>query len=91
MVARGKGIIREFGMGMYTLLYLKWIANMVLLYSTGNSGHCYVPGWMGGEFGGEWIHAYVWLGPFSIHLKPSQHCLLIGYTATQNKKLKNKI
>ena len=31
MVARGKnlegGRIREFGMGMYTLLYLKWITN----------------------------------------------------------------
>ena len=28
---------REFGMDMYTLLYLKWITNKVLLYSTGNS------------------------------------------------------
>ena len=24
--------------------------------------------WMGGEFGGEGIHAYVWLSPFAIHL-----------------------
>ena len=29
-----------------------------------------------------------WLSPFSIHLKLSQHCLLIGYTPIQNKKLK---
>ena len=32
----GEGIVREFGMDMYTLLYLKWITNKVLLYSTGN-------------------------------------------------------
>ena len=24
---------------------------------------------MGGEFGGEWIHEYVWLSPFAVHLK----------------------
>ena len=28
---RGEGIVREFGMGMYTLLYLKWITNKDLL------------------------------------------------------------
>ena len=27
---------REFGIDMYTLLYLKWITNKDLLYSTGN-------------------------------------------------------
>ena len=27
----------EFGIDMYTLLYLKWITNKDLLYSTGNS------------------------------------------------------
>ena len=34
MVARGKdgeGIVREFGMDMYTLLYLKWVTNKDLL------------------------------------------------------------
>ena len=25
--------------------------------------------WMGGEFGGEWIHVYVWLSHFAVHLK----------------------
>ena len=34
--------------------------------------------WMGGEFGGEWIHVYAWLSPFAVHLKLSQHSLLIG-------------
>ena len=58
----------------YTLLYLKWITNMDLLCSTGNSAQCYVAAWMGGGFGGEWIHVYVWLSHFAIHLKLSQHC-----------------
>ena len=38
MVTGGKGRIDwEFGIGIYTLLYLKWITNKDLLYSTGNS------------------------------------------------------
>ena len=28
----GEGIVREFGIDMYTLLYLKWITNKNLLY-----------------------------------------------------------
>ena len=48
-------------MDMYTLLYLKWVTNKDLLYSTGNSAQCYVAVWMGGEFGGELMHVYVWL------------------------------
>jgi len=35
-----------------------------------------VAAWMGGEFGGEWIHVYVWLSPFAVHLKLSQHSQL---------------
>ena len=69
----GKGIVMEFGMDMYTLLYLKWITNKDLLYSTGNSAQCYVSAWMGGKFGGEWIHEYVWLSHFAVHPKLSQH------------------
>ena len=56
-----------------TLLYLKWTANKDLLYSTWNSAQCYVAAWMGGEFGGEWIHVYVWLSHFAVHLILSQH------------------
>ena len=51
MVTRRGGIVREFGINMYTLLYLKWITNKDLLYSTGNSAQCYVAAWMGREFG----------------------------------------
>ena len=68
------GIVREFGMDMHTLLYLKWITNKDLLCSTGNSAECYMAAWMGGESGGEWIHVYVWLSPSAVDLKLSQLC-----------------
>ena len=70
----GEEAVRELGMDMYTLLYLKWVNNRDLLYSTWNSAQCYVASWMGEEFGGEWIHVYVWLSPFAVHLKLSQRC-----------------
>ena len=64
---------------MYTLLYLKWVnifyLHRDLLYSTWNSAQRYVLAWMGEGFGGEWIHVYVWLSPFTVHLKLlTQHC-----------------
>ena len=42
--------------------------------NTWNSAQCSEAAWMGEEFGGEWIHIYVWLSPFAVHLKLSQHC-----------------
>ena len=54
--AGGERIVKDFGKVMYTLLYLKWITNKDLLYSTWNSTQCYVPAWIGRGFGGEWIH-----------------------------------
>ena len=39
-----------------------------------NSAQCYVAAWVEGEFGGEWIHACVWLSPFTVHMKLSQYC-----------------
>ena len=56
------------------LLYLKWIINKDVLCSTRNSVQWYVVAWMGGETGGEWIHVNVWLSPFAVHLRLSQHC-----------------
>ena len=50
----------EFGKVMYMLLYSKWITDKELLYSTWNSAQCYVSPGMGGEFGGEWIHVYIY-------------------------------
>ena len=69
----GEGIVRELGMDMYIPLYFKWITNKVLLHSTGNFAQCYVEAWMGGEFGGEWIHVYVWLSLFAVYLKLSRY------------------
>ena len=48
-----EGMVREFRMDRYTLLYLKWIRNKDLLYSTRNSAQCCVSAWMEGEFRGE--------------------------------------
>ena len=66
-------------MDRYTLLYLKWIANEDLPYSTRNSAQYYVAAWMGqpgwdSVLGEEWICVYIWLSPFAVHLKLSQHC-----------------
>ena len=69
----GERMVREFGMAMYTLLYLKWITNKVLVYRIWNSAQCYVAAWLVGESGGEWIHVYAWLSSFSVHLKLSQY------------------
>ena len=56
------------------LLYLRCTTHKDLLQSTGNSAQCCVAAWLGGEFGGERIHVYVWLSPLAFHLKLSQHC-----------------
>ena len=47
-----------------------------------------VASWVGGEFGGEWMHEYVWLSLFAVHPELSQCCLLIGYIPIQNTKFK---
>ena len=66
---------------MYTLLYLKWITNKALLYSTWNSTQYYAAAWMGGEFGGEWVH--IWMAE-SLRCSPeTTTTLLIGYTPIQ--------
>ena len=74
-------------MDMSTLLYLKWMSNKGLLYSAGNSAQCYVAAGMGGEFGGECIHVYVWLSPLAVNQLLT---LLTGYTSVQNRKLIKK-
>ena len=73
---------------MYTLLYLKWIANKDLLYSTGNSAQCHVP------LEGSGVSGRMDTG---ICVVESLHCspeiittLLISYTSIQNIKLKTE-
>ena len=84
MVARGEGIVREFGKIMCTLLYSKWITNKDLLYSTRNSMLC--GAWMGGGFQGELIHIYVWLNPVAVHIKLPR----LAIHQYKIKSLKNK-
>ena len=49
-----------------TLLCLTWRTSKDLLASPGNSAQCHVAPGMGGEFGGQWIHVYVWLSAFAV-------------------------
>ena len=81
---------REFGSDMHMLLYFKWITNKDLLYSTGNSAQCYVAAWMGGDFGGEGIHVYVWL---SLGSSRETITLLVNwlYSNILKKKIKNRM
>ena len=59
MFAEGEGTVQIFGEVMYTLLYLRWITNRGLLYSTWNSAQCYMPDWMGGGLGeNTYIYMY---------------------------------
>ena len=45
---------------MYTLLYLQWITNKDLSYSTGNSDQWYMPAWMGvGVWGRTGTYVYM--------------------------------
>jgi len=67
-------INKMWSIHMYTLLYLKRTTNRDLLGSTWNSAHnvMWHPGWEG-----SWERRatlYVWLNPFPVHLKLSQHC-----------------
>ena len=66
-------MVREFGMDMYTLLYLKWTTTKEFLQYRKLCSMLYGSLAGRGEFGGEWIHVYMWLSPFGVHLKLSQH------------------
>ena len=48
-----EGIVRDFGMDMYTLLCLKLRPDKDLLYSTGNSALYYVAAWIRDVLGGN--------------------------------------
>ena len=80
MVAKGEGIVREFGMDMNTQLYLKWITNMDLCTAHG----C-------GSLNGRGVSGRM---ETCICMTESLHCssetlttLLIGYPPMQNKNL----
>ena len=76
----GEGIDREFGIDMYTLLYLFIYFHTAVfkmdnqqgptVYHRNSTQYC-VAAWMEGEFGGEWTDVCVWLSLFAVHLKLS--------------------
>ena len=82
-------------MDMSTLLYLKWITNKDLPYSTGNSAQCYVAAWMGQQLGGEWIHdMYGAWGRMNICMAktlccPTETITTLFYQPHPNTKLKS--
>ena len=91
MVAGGREIIKGFGKGMYTLLYLQRITNKDILYSTWNSAQCYVPAWMGGDLGGEPMHVYVRLSFFSVHWNYHSIVRILQYKKKKKRILQYKV
>ena len=62
MVTKGEsggGINQEFGINIYTLLYIKYITNKDLLYSTENYTQYFVITYMGKESEKEYIYIYI--------------------------------
>ena len=63
-------------MDLYTLLYLKWITDKALLYSSWNSAQCYIAAWTSLRENGCVCVYNVWLSYPAVHLKLSQRCEL---------------
>ena len=57
----GKGINQEFGINIYTLLYIKQIIYKDLLYSTGNYTQYFVINYKGKESEKEYIYVHVYI------------------------------
>ena len=68
---------------MYTLLYLKWIINKDLLYSTWNSAQCYVAAWMGEDLG-ERMDTCTCMAESLHGSAETITTLLTGYTPIEN-------
>ena len=67
----GEGTVGEFGMDMYTLLYLKWITNKDYGMKQGSLlDVMWQPGWAGSLA----ENGYVWPSPFGVRLKLSRRC-----------------
>ena len=85
----GEGMVRDLGMDMCTLLYLKRIFNKGLLYTIWNSAQCYSATWMRGSLR-ENEYMYIRMAE-SLHCSPETiTILLMRYTAVENKKFKLK-
>ena len=68
----GEGMDWEFGISRCKLVYLGWINNKVLLYSTGNYIRYPVINHNGKEYEKEYM--YVKLNHFAVQQKLTQHC-----------------
>ena len=62
----------------------QYLTSKDLLQNAGNSVQRDVAAWMGGEFGGERTHVYVWLSP--VCCPPETITLSIGYNPKQNRR-----
>ena len=86
----GEGVVRELGMDMYTLLYLKWVTDGPTVRPTVQ--HRELCSMLRGSLDGRGV----W-GRMDTCMPESPQCspqitttLLISYTPIQNKKLKKK-
>ena len=70
----GEGRVREFGMDVYHCCTENGYPRRTRCVEHMEITQCYEAAGMEREFWGEWIHVYVSLNPFAVHLKPSQHC-----------------
>ena len=70
---------------MHTLLYLTWITNTDLLYTTGNPAQCYVPAWMQAS-----LDTCICVAEPLCCSAEIITTLLIAYTPVQNKKVFKK-
>ena len=76
----GEGIVGEFGVSMYTLLYLKQIISKDL-HSSGNSVQCYVAPCIEGSLGENgYMHIYGWM-PLLFTWK--YHNIVIWFSSVQ--------
>ena len=55
------GMDQEFGISRCKLLYIGWINNKFLLYSTGNYIQCSVINHNGKEYKKEWLCVYIYV------------------------------
>ena len=69
-----KGINLEVGINIYIPLYIKYIANKDLLYSTENSKKYFVITCKWKESEKEYTQTHIYLNRCVVHLKLTQHC-----------------
>ena len=66
---------QEFGTSRCKLLYIKWMNNKVLLYSTGNYTQYPIISLHGKEYEKQYIHTHIY-SKITVQRKLAQHCKL---------------